>query len=711
MHSPGLFADARLRWRRRDRWRKRSALRSAVIVVLTLLGIASAPTAASAHSVAAVSPRQGEINVFMRGSGGQLLWNHWTQRGGWTNWASLGGSLHPDTDIAAVSRQGPYMSVYVRWTDNRLFQLTYNEHNGGWGSWTDFGGVVTGGPTAASMNSNNEETFHRSTSGTIVQKSWNASSGWGNYVDLGECVRGGTGPAASSRAAGYIDLSFSGCDGQLWIKSYRPSPGWFPTYPKGGNLTTSPAMASRTDQGWNGRQDYLHRGTGGQIWQLAYDGSNFVGFTDLGAPAGGTAAGSTPATLWWRDVDGTLRQDIFVLGADGNVKQRTWFPWGWQGWATGLPPSSSQDPATFIERACAPQSFKPGTELGLSVGMQPSKIVNNPDRLRAFHNVMRCFRQITGLAPSIRVQMPIDAGRARPAGDPYDRVAEVHAFKTLLQSQGPGARGVVAIMSHDHEQCPANGPYAGTVRRELAGDTNVALASCEYPSPELYAKMLGEVDYQTSVTTGRNDLVYSAWNEPDHPFFKLFWAPVPNPNYPNLNLIDPTNEQRAANGSRLAGQYWAKAKQRFGASRVIAGDYSVSNAERVQKFIDGAGETPPEWATHPYGDMRGTNSSFTNTNEFRAQTGYRPLWLTEIGQQLFPGQPVIPRDQSYQAGSALRSFLINNPAKVFMYQLVALSGGAVESGLVDSQGRARPVLCGLAGIHGSVCKGSLTAGG
>lgn len=678
------------------RWR--AALMRLVLAAIALVAIA--PSAASATGIGVVSPRQGEIHVFARGGDGHLLWSHWTRQGRWTNWADLGGSLHPDTEISAISRQDRYMSVYVRWSDNTMRQLPYDERGTGFGSWQNLGGELSGGPGAAALGPDREETFHRGNDGAIYQRGWYTASGWTNWGRLGEWVQPNQGPTASSRANGYVDVSFAGGDRSLYVKSFRPDLGWIDSYSKGGVLTSAPGSASITG-GWDNRQDYIALGTDNAVHQMTYEGGRYIGWVNLGAP--GVKPGSTPATIWWRDWDGQLRQDIFVYTAAGNVTQRTWLPGtGWLPWQTDLKPLSQVDPEPFMQGPCrAPQSgINAGAVLGLSIGIEPSKITNNPAQLRAFDNVLRCFRQVSGgRTPGIRVQIPIDANRTRPANDPrpYNGPAEIAAFKQLLDRAGPDAQGVVSIIGHDFAECSAPGQIT-TLGSTVQGDT-FPLKRCQIPSVGAYGQLFGELNHIVTYGTGRFNIRYTAWNEPDHKYFQLRFAPKPNSTY--------SQEQT---GAWWAGRYATQVVRFVGASRLLAGEFAGSSQSRVSAYNAGAGTVHGTWSLHPYRDMNGDVTTFPTLTDFRSYVGNRDVWLTEVGPY---ASQAYDETRSRTAGAAALGQLQARATKLFLYQLTTAgpSNAEPESALTDDLGRARPVLCGLGSATGSLCRGIVAQGG
>lgn len=683
-------------WPSRHPFRERSRRWRAACVHLVLAAlalVALTPAAASATGVGVVSPRQGQLDVFARGSGGHLLWSEWTAGNGWSRWINLGGSLHPDTEIAAVSRSADYISVYVRWSDNRLMQKPFSANaatrGAGWGPWQDLGGQLTGGPGAVAVSSTREETFHRGSDGAIYQKGWYETGGWSGFGRLGESLKAGTGPTESSRQAGYFDVSFVGTNGEMYIKSFRPNPDtWFPAYSKGGNAQSSIGMASMPGGGWlNGRQDYLHLGTSGHVHQMTYENGGFIGFVDLGAPGEGIAANSTPSTIWWTDANGQIRQDIFLVGADGNIKQRTWQPsTGWLPWMTGLPVESDQNHFLGGRSCAAAPSWAAGSMVGLSLGLDTPKVVNS--QLATFDRVISCLAGVTAGRAKIGLRMQLRYDSGVPDGN---NSPQVEAFRQLL-ARVPNAQPIVSVMSVDFTQCDGvNGRPLPT----QVGLVQAKQASCSYPTSAAYLGYFNRLVDQVQRQLGRTDVLFTAWNEPDHVMFTLRYV----------------GAKTRENAASIAGGYWKQAVTKVPASRLLAGEFASDQGGTAKSaFQTAAGQVPSTWAYHPYDDMTATGgTTFGRTSSFQTLIGGAALWLTEIGVKASTNPDGYA---SFTRGADLKAQLGSTATRAMLYDLQS-TGSAVahDSSLTDQIGRARPVVCGLASLPIAYCAGTTTNGG
>jgi hypothetical protein len=90
-----------------------------------------------------VSWGRGRIDVFARGSGGQLL-HIYRDNGPWSGWEDLGGVF---MDGPTVISRGPYRTdCFVRGTDNALWHKQYE--NNRWTSWQRIGYMLLSAPMA-----------------------------------------------------------------------------------------------------------------------------------------------------------------------------------------------------------------------------------------------------------------------------------------------------------------------------------------------------------------------------------------------------------------------------------------------------------------------------------------------------------------------------------------------------------------------------------
>lgn len=331
------------------------------------------------------------------------------------------------------------------------------------------------------------------------------------------------------------------------------------------------------------------------------------------------------------------------------------------------------------EAALHPQSM-----LGISMRW-PMTVTTSAKRSSIFSAVVACLKRVgREKAPGIRIQLEID-GKRRGEAD------QAAAFKTLLDEAGPNAEAIVSVMPPKLD-CPSV-----EVVTSLA--EGAILPDCKYPSPALYRSLFAELESIVRAGTGRNDVKYVPWNEP-------------NLAYSGLGGGDA--------GSRRAGQFWAQAASVLGdGNRVIAGGFGVppNGVEQgnVTQFVEGAGNVnPANWSLHPYADLTYAGTNFPRTASFQQMLPGKAIWNTEFGH-LAPTSPdAAAIDQQAGYGRALRLRLSSStPIRAFLYHLTSLDTGpsGFDSGLTDDAGLARPLLCGLGGIATSNCQGNAAFGG
>lgn len=347
----------------------------------------------------------------------------------------------------------------------------------------------------------------------------------------------------------------------------------------------------------------------------------------------------------------------------------------------------------FPTTDCRPVAVAADGFVGLGVP-RPARIDATPPERTAFDAAYLCLKAMTGKAPVLRTQFPIDVTRrVAPGGD---ELAEVTAFGALLaRTESPG---IVSVRAHDFTRCGRDGAPKATERTSLAAGE--ALQPCEYPSVELFAQLFTELrDAVVAASPATADLRYTAWNEPDHPTF---------------TLLDAFGQAGAA---RRAGQYWSKAAAIAGADRVLAGEFADRDLPTLlalrDAFVDGTGGTaPPSWAIHPYRDLTASAARHV-TDGFEAAVAPASVWLTEVNARLTGRENISGKPGAQRArGGTLRARLARTPTRVVLYLLTPPPAPQDEnqdgwdSALADRSGRARPFLCGLAALPATRCPGN-----
>ncbi|MDQ8043098.1 MAG: hypothetical protein AAGC46_04245 [Solirubrobacteraceae bacterium] len=364
---------------------------------------------------------------------------------------------------------------------------------------------------------------------------------------------------------------------------------------------------------------------------------------------------------------------------------------------TGTTPTTPADIAGFPSSTCAPATVAADSALGLGLP-RPARLAQPGPEQSAFTAALGCLQRITGRTPILRTQLPIDALRRTSATD--DERSELTAFAALLVQHG--APGVVSIRSHDFTACGSGDRPEPEERTSLAAGE--ALGRCQYPSPELYRQLFAEIANAVAAAAPNAALQYTAWNEPDHPDFTL----------------EPALGRNGA--ARRAGEYWTQAAAVVGADHVLAGEFADHDLATLLTlrgaFVEGTGGVAPlAWAIHPYRDLT-AGSGFSVLDGFAKAVAPAPVWDTEVTPRL-SGEGGLTGDPSAQfaRGGALRSALAAPGRRVVLYLLTPPPPPATrvadhwDSALADREGRARPFVCGLAGLPAADCPGDPAAYG
>lgn len=347
-----------------------------------------------------------------------------------------------------------------------------------------------------------------------------------------------------------------------------------------------------------------------------------------------------------------------------------------------------------------------GSQFSLSLGPDAKRVLDT--QLPQFDAVIACLRAINGGGlPSLRMQLPIDAMRRtelKPAsgGNPAiaGGAAQIDAFRTLLNRIDSNAQGVVSIMSRWFERTNNSDTCAtGGASPESPA---AALGVCKYPTQTAYRTMFAEI----RSAMNRTNTLYTAWNEPDIGMFQL--------RYGDLATSDPLLAwDRSARGALLAGRFWAQAASVAGADYVLAGEFGGADAAMVRRFKQGVSDaTLPygvnhpsvtRWALHEYNSA--TLQAALSFELYRDPTdnvSVGPMWLTEVGAKT----DAISVAGGLGYGQGLLQTAQNRKVRAYMYHLMPQGSSDWDSALLDSNGRARPVLCGLGQVSVNNCSGT-----
>lgn len=235
-----------------------------------------------------------QVEVFGRGPQGQVWGNVWTLKSGkWSGWYPITGertNYAPAVTEYQPPNGPPELLVFVRGTDNNIYEKVYTTSAGWTRRWhnIDAAGVgsTTGPVSAASFGQDQVQLFAQGTNHAVYQTAWTypGSSGWSAWSSLG----GQTGypPSASAFGPYQMQVFARGANGQVFTdvwttqsKQWTGSGSWSGWQSIGGGVAGAPAAVAFGDQ-----MQVFAQGTNTQ--QVYADRYQYNGFPAFSALAG-----------------------------------------------------------------------------------------------------------------------------------------------------------------------------------------------------------------------------------------------------------------------------------------------------------------------------------------------------------------------------------------------------------------------------------------
>ena len=162
------------------------------------------------------------LDLDMRGGDNTIMHRSYVPGIGWTAWSSLGGNL---TSAPALNSQGTgILNVFARGTNGQLYERSWT--GSAWSDWTALGGGLLGAPAVLSRTAGRVDVFVRGTDRALHQRGYSAGVGWGDWGRVDPAPLDSA-PAAAADAADHVAL-FARRGGGLAIKEWRAATGWTP---------------------------------------------------------------------------------------------------------------------------------------------------------------------------------------------------------------------------------------------------------------------------------------------------------------------------------------------------------------------------------------------------------------------------------------------------------------------------------------------------
>jgi hypothetical protein len=180
------------------------------------------PLGGIATSAPAAIARRGTnlLDLAVRGTDNQIYFRSFQPGAGWSGWGSLGGNL---TSGPALNSQDPgVVNVWFRGTDGQLVQKAWT--GSAWRDWDFLGGAITGAPSVVSREQNMVDVFARGTTRALYQNHWQGGSGWRGWELVDPRPLDST-PVAASDSAGHV-LLFARSGADVLFKEWTAARGW-----------------------------------------------------------------------------------------------------------------------------------------------------------------------------------------------------------------------------------------------------------------------------------------------------------------------------------------------------------------------------------------------------------------------------------------------------------------------------------------------------
>ncbi|HEU5474258.1 MAG TPA: HEAT repeat domain-containing protein [Actinophytocola sp.] len=242
----------------------------------------------------------------------------------WSAWIPLGSPPGGVVGRPAISSRETGTNVYVRGSDNALWQL--GSANGQWHGWDrhDDGLVLASSPAVGSMGPDHEIVFAAGTDGTLWGKGWTSGAGWSPWGSLGTTATGFVGdPVAICRNPKVCHVYLRGGDNFLWQLVWFHGAWYWGRHEDGALLAADPAAASSGPD----HEIVFVVGLGGHVWSKEFSsGTGWSDWNSLGSPNGDAVDGLCAVSRHPTVVD------LYARGADKALWQREYRNGSWHGW-------------------------------------------------------------------------------------------------------------------------------------------------------------------------------------------------------------------------------------------------------------------------------------------------------------------------------------------------------------------------------------------
>lgn len=183
--------------------------------------------ASVASNLSTATSGRGDLRLFARSNSGSLIHSrHYDfstfPLNGWTGWNNLGGPILQSP--ASVSWGPNRYDVFVRGTDNMLYQKFSTNNGTTWSGFVAFGNTTNASPAVSSWGKCNLAVFIRNNNNAILVRTFigtgtNCAGSWSAWKSLGGNMS--TGPSAVSWGPNHIEVFAINASNKIVRKSYN----------------------------------------------------------------------------------------------------------------------------------------------------------------------------------------------------------------------------------------------------------------------------------------------------------------------------------------------------------------------------------------------------------------------------------------------------------------------------------------------------------
>jgi hypothetical protein len=275
----------------------------------------------ASQPAAIYNPGSGNLEIYARGTNGDIVEKYWAPSTGWHGWNDMGAA----GDYAPSASYDPLtgaLEVYETGTTGAVFEDAWTP-TAGWRGWQSLGGILASTPTVAYDPANgSEQVFAINPSKIAFVDTWTRTAGWSGWQDLGGAMAGTLAPAYDP-LNGAMDVFGVGTNGTPYVNSWTQAGGWSGWQSMGGILTGS--LAAAYDPASGSMQVFGVNAYGSPFVNSLAQGSNdWSGWQGMGG-----VYGPNPAAAYNPD---SHSMQVFTVGTNGTSWVDSWTQaGGWSG--------------------------------------------------------------------------------------------------------------------------------------------------------------------------------------------------------------------------------------------------------------------------------------------------------------------------------------------------------------------------------------------